>query len=92
MVSAHSHRKDDTVRLRHHQLKIDGTTYDFRHTQGSYGHLYEITSTPANLVYADALNSDTPFDVWCTRMIAHLLDVDPLTIPVQTATHIEDRR
>lgn len=79
------------MRLRHHQFKIDGTTYDFRHTQGSYGHLYEATSTPANLVYADSLNPEISFNDWCLIVIAHLLQVDITDLETQRLA-IEDKR
>jgi len=65
------------MRISHYTFKAHGNTYDFRHTQGSYGHLYEVTSQPANLVYADKMLNNRPapgdFDKWVIEQLTHLL-------------------
>jgi len=66
-----------TLRIKHYTFKANGNTYDLRWTQGSYGHLYEVTSQPANLVYTDKMHTTRPpdgdFNKWVIEQLTHLL-------------------
>ena len=65
------------MRVRTYKFNDPGSgVYEFIHHQGSYGHLYEMISTPSNLVYNETLNPSIPFEQWVHQNIAHVLDIE----------------